>query len=390
MSGVESIGAQQLAAPRPELHLAAEQPARSVRVASPLGYGQNDAGPTRTLRPLNIPPLSDIDPGLLARARKKAGTDEGARLSIRKELKVDGPQVFDPSRRIKQPGFIARAVHQVATWLIFGLREKNVLALSSANLPRTRFAPITAEKFAQLAESGVLKSGDMVVCGNNGHAGHGFVFTGIDRSRPIGDPLRYTITHALASKSSNQTLWERLTLGVADEALRKSGKLGVIHESYAEYVARSPRDTMRVMRFETLFTQRSPDGKPLVESFLRNVRALEGLSYDGALIENDQGASVDRIFCSELFTRALQNTLRGTGLAYPQVATTNERYGQFGATFIGRSISKLIAMDVILATPEDYGMSDSLTRVWETPSARTFFDELESTRVRGPKRVFFG
>ncbi len=350
-------------------------------------------------RPIVAPRTASADstefPGVaadvVARARELAGTAEGARLSVPHHMKVDGPQVFDPSFTVDRPNWLARRFHQAATWFVFGLRDNDTLRLRSTNLPRTQHPPITADQFGRLAESGVLKPGDIVICGNNGHAGHGFVFMGIDQSRPVGDPNRYQIMHALGSASSNQTVYERITRGIPNEVLRRSGKLGVVRESYAEYVARSPRDTMRVMRFEALHQNRTADGRPLVDEFLRQVRSLEGARYDGALLENDQGSDVhDRVFCSELFTRAIRNTLQGTGITYPQVATSNEVQGRFGLTPLGRGLSGLIAMDAILAKPEDYAMSDSLTRVWETPSARAYFDTLEAQRIRGPRREFRG
>lgn len=239
------------------------------------------------------------------------GIAKGQVRDVPKDVVVEGPSVFSPEARQKQPSGLGSLINKVCVWSSFQMATDRADRLRLGGDPTHLKLPAVSSKemLALTRELGPdgkpkLMPGDMIACGCNGHTGHMIIYAGNDPK--TGEPQ---IIHSMATADTQQSY-----LQIAGNALKaafsSTGKVGVIKEGMAEFFDRFPRDSYVVLRDPRMTDEMRAKG-------LAHVATLVGKGYDYDLNQDN-----DAYYCSEMGVELLKAAYQGSGQQLPWVGTT--------------------------------------------------------------------
>jgi hypothetical protein len=181
-------------------------------------------------------------------------------------------------------GGVAGAIRRVGTWYEFGIGGDSDAV---DGIPRLQGKHVT-DKLEQH-----LKPGDVIVNGNNGGLSHVAVYIGngeIIHSMATDDTMRGRVGRTLDAVFTPLRLIGRELAGTKP-------KVGVIRESFADFLDRYERDTYVVMRSDKM------DG-PKAQAGIKHIEGLVGKDYDFDFVPAN-----DTFYCSEIAGEFLRTSL---------------------------------------------------------------------------------
>ncbi|PIQ29274.1 hypothetical protein COW36_17175 [bacterium (Candidatus Blackallbacteria) CG17_big_fil_post_rev_8_21_14_2_50_48_46] len=189
---------------------------------------------------------------------------------------ADGLQAGQPSPDINQileqkgpEAFKLLAVDASARKALYPYADQMVINEFNKPSPSDNVPPLSAQELQALLPR--LQSGDVILCGNDQSFVHGILYLG-----------RGEIVHSLATQPDMHDRFR-----------------GVVKESLATYIARSPRDTFVILRAKG---QSAANFTPALNFAIKQV----GKQYDSLFLYQTD----ERFYCTELVWSALRQIAR--------------------------------------------------------------------------------